>query len=277
MRTQDGRKLIGMLPPGAMASVGPEGTRFDTPLWALWVRISYQHANEAASERLPDERIDQIGQALDTGGTLPDSEEYDGSEEYRSTRAAMVAVVAAAVAIDGFYGMVTDVVPTVQTSRARPARHAVIVETLKRGFRLGKIGHRWVGDFEWLFDARDHAVHHKTELRPAVVIRETPNTVVFGAREVATFTPASAQRAADLALEVPMICLANPKPATRAVAQRYEYLTAEDLRGPKFDAEDTRALMRRHRGTAMATTPRDGDAGTPRDRDGWTPAGTWCR
>ncbi len=77
----------------------------------------------------------------------------------------MVAVSAAAHAIDGFYGDVDEHIPVSDALRAtwkkndtpRPSR---ILETLRAGFRVGNRTNEWPREFRWLAGLRDAAVHH---------------------------------------------------------------------------------------------------------------------
>ncbi|MFP5361385.1 MAG: hypothetical protein ACLGI5_01490 [Thermoleophilia bacterium] len=229
------RRTIMELPPGASTTLREDGAVIDFPMWAYWLRIAHDHAAEAERERPTDDYIDRIADALAAiGSEVEPAEHEDDGDLNRSTRAAMTALVAAAIAVDGFYGTVAEVAPRVEAG----ARHSIILETLKVAFAIGALQQRWAKDLKWLFKTRDTAVHHAAAPRQVVTVRETDRTVVVGAPEAASFAADQARRAADLAIEIVTTCLANPKTLTRDLASRYGYITPEDLRGEHVDSPE---------------------------------------
>jgi hypothetical protein len=209
-------------------NIDEDGAVIDFPMWAYWLRIAHDHATEAEREWPPDDYVDRVADALAViGSEVQPGEQTDDGDLNRATRSAMTAVVAAAIAVDAFYGTVATVASKVEAS----ARHSIILETLKVAFAVGASQHRWATELKWLFKARDHAVHHATQSRQAIVVRVTDRAVVLGAPEAFMFSAEQARRAADLAIEVVTTCLTNPRPQTVDIASRYSSMTADALRG----------------------------------------------
>lgn len=206
-----------VVPPSAMVKIDwDEGTSAAIPLWSYWLKIAARESDLARAARSPDAHIDAMSLALsqredgkaDSAWTEPETSELEH---------AMVAIVAAAHAVDGFYGSVVQVI-TPGTAQRRPRR---ILETLKRGFSVGEQGHRWLVDLDWLFERRDLAVHHAERLRPAIVVRVTEQTALGGAVELYEFSAETAERATSIAEDVLSACLAHPREAMRTwVGQR---------------------------------------------------------
>ena len=70
-------------------------------------------------------------------------------------------------------------------------------------------------DFEWLFNLRDAAVHHKETTGP-------PEPHPIGVRTAAAnvdYSLESASRAVDIVLDVLQLCVTSPRPATTAWAE----------------------------------------------------------
>ena len=102
--------------------------------------------------------------------------------EWTETFAALVAVSAAAHALDGLYGTVK---PLVRTNFADANRRGQILKTLELGFDVGWVAQtHWASEFDWLYQIRDGAVHHAEAMRPMVTHRTTDETVVYGAPEM---------------------------------------------------------------------------------------------
>lgn len=212
------------LPPGAAFSMGkgvPGGAAITIPLWLYWMRIAHLQAAAAAAAAFTPDEFALTRAALDTPGTKLELPE--GKSPSREMFAAMVAVTATAHALDGLYGVIK---PLVLPPASSAARHRQILECLKLGFRLGRLGHAWLADFDWLDDLRDAAVHSEETLRPIVPVK--PGAVqAFQGFEASRYSAPNAERAAALAETVIRTCVANPKPETSAWAERY---------GPALDA-----------------------------------------
>lgn len=130
----------------------------------------------------------------------------------------MLAVAAAAHALDGLYGSVKRYVQR-PTSKARRPRQ--ILETLKHGFVVGKQAQRWMAELDWLFDLRDSIVHHGDDYGPLRVVHESEDLLVAVPVELSNLSSKSAARAAWIAREIVDTCRSNPKP-----------LSSDWVRGP---------------------------------------------
>lgn len=162
---------------------------------------------------VPDEGIDALAERAASEATRNVSDA--GLEEYPEMVYSMVAVGAAAYALDGFYGSIK---PLVNPPRSRGKRSRQILEALKLGFRIGSHAPRWQGELDWLFETRDSSVHHAEDFRPVVVSRTTEKTILAGGPECFSFSAESAGRAALLTFEIVRSCLERPKAATKAWA-----------------------------------------------------------
>lgn len=139
----------------------------------------------------------------------------------RELHASMVAIVAAALAIDALYGAVRDDAGVPAETRERwraneTARWKRILETLKHGFRVGPDAHGWSAELRWLFDLRDRAAHFEERVREPV---ERP-LGGYPAVERVEYAVESADRAVDLLLSILSACALRPKPGTAAWAGR---------------------------------------------------------
>jgi hypothetical protein len=163
----------------------PLGIKRVSPLWLEWVAVAHEHAAEARKHAGPPEL---------------------GSREFRG---AMVAVTAAAFALDGLYGAVK---PLLNPPASSAPRQRQILEVLKLGFQLGSKAHEWLPEFDWLDDVRDPAVHHGEAPQAQVSHPEIDDLHI--AVESRDFSAASAERAVALVLDVVRTCFASPKPPT---------------------------------------------------------------
>lgn len=131
---------------------------------------------------------------------------------------ALVAVVAAAFAVDAFYGAteaVCNVPPsTLERWAANKSGRAVrIFGTLHRGFKFdNRWAKAWRKEMGWLFTLRNRAAHHEPELLPSVYRPEFKSGF---SSDDATYTAMAAERAAAFALDLIETCLRNPRSATR--------------------------------------------------------------
>ena len=225
--TRKYRSMI-QLPPGAtLRMIQDVGTTMSIPLWRYWLEIAEEHCDLSVALRAADQQLDALSAALDSGGDsdAPKVPEFPEADGMKSMRQAMISVAAAAHAVDGFYGSVK---PLISPPPMSAARHRQILETLKLGFNVGKLGDRWGKDLEWLFDTRDGVVHHGEKHRPLVVVRVTEETVVYAGPETYQLTSDSARRAADIARSVTDHCLAYPKQATQEWAAELTQGQADD-------------------------------------------------
>jgi hypothetical protein len=244
------RRVISLLPPGASVVLGEHelGSRSSVPLWLAWLRIARIQARVAHEARESDESLDWASAAI--AQLDPPQPRPDPPPEWNEMFASLVAIGAAAYAIDGFYGSVRPLVsPPAATAkrpsrwrraigvllrsesrRSRPKRSRQIVETLKLGFNIGGEWQRWLTDIDRLFDLRDDAVHHEEAFRPMVVYRVTDETLAAAAPELYDYSAERADWAVALAVEVLATCAERPKPATAAWIASREKL-AKAIRG----------------------------------------------
>lgn len=219
MSSGSGRRTYFALPPGAQLIWHAEDTpsgMMALPLWLVWSRLSREHAAIAEAAREPDRVVDARSRALQgTGMTVEDYLEGDPwrpPEGMSELDASLIAVVASALAIDGFYGSVKAVV---QPPTSKATRRRRIIEALKLGFTVGRESQAWGAELDWLFNARDKAVHHSDAPGPMTVVRTTGETVVVSSPEAALFSAPNARRAADFCTQIIDTCLARPKRITR--------------------------------------------------------------
>jgi hypothetical protein len=203
------RRWLIAVPPGGGAVISETGSvRSSVPIWFYWAKIAQLQAAMASELQQSDGTVDFASASI-AGEIRPKPPAVEPGD-WDELLAGLVAVVAAAHAIDGFYGVVSRII-ALRFNRA--ARRRRIIETLKHGFRVGAAAQQhWLPEFDWLFSARDDAVHHQEGFRPVVVQRVTRETIVFGAPEAENFSAENAKRAAGLAFEVIRLCVANPKP-----------------------------------------------------------------
>jgi len=212
------RRMVFIVPPGACAVLSSDGSGGSSiPVWFYWLRVAHLQAEIAQSARPSDEMIDWSSAQL--AGIERERPSTADPSEWSETFAALVAVSAATHALDGLYGTVTPLIVTHFTHASRRRR---ILETLKLGFRVGKVAQqRWIGEFDWLYRLRDDAIHHAEAIRPLVEYRVTDESVVWGAPESLAYQAESARRAADLVVDVVRECLTNPKPGTAEWAAQW--------------------------------------------------------
>jgi hypothetical protein len=206
-------KPIFALPAGGMARfMQGEPPMGSVSFAMLWLRLSLQYAAIAEQTRLTEEQAEEIARALTDGGKVEAKDRGDVPE----ITAAVVAITAAAFALDAMHGALRPIVnPPATDGCKKPPRHAQVMELLKHGFQVsGRDQGHWPTELEWLFRLRNLSVHHGEELRPLVEEMRTDRVVVFAPAEAETFSPENARRAADFAKEVIEHCIQHPKPAT---------------------------------------------------------------
>lgn len=162
-----------------------------------WFRIALEHERAALEAR---DRAEAAAEGSQEMGRAFDDE----------LRAAMVAIAAAAFAIDALYATVNDMLdaaqrPTFARGVKRPGR---IVETLKRALELGKLGAEWQTKVPGLFDLRDELVHFEGEFHEGALHPTGKSNVSI---ENVRYTAEAASAAVDLALEVLATAYRSPR------------------------------------------------------------------
>jgi hypothetical protein len=175
--------------------------------WSVWGDVSIDNERKAVAARAEWMRAHKSGANVDLGPEW---------------HASVVAIAAAAFAIDAWYG---ELVPAIRASgerqaRGTPPRNAIILEALKLGFRLGAKTHSWQGELEWLFkEQRDGLVHPLTENEPVVTLVEG----VQGSPAHLRHSAPTATRAVDLVVDVLRTCAAAPRtPELAALMSGYQ-------------------------------------------------------
>jgi hypothetical protein len=162
-----------------------------------WFRIAVEHEQAAIEARA------RAVAAPD--GSTEMAEAFDDE-----LRAAMVAVAAAAFAIDALYEKVTAMLessarPCFSQGAKRPGR---IVETFKVALDLGKRAAAWQSEIPRLFELRDDEVHFRASVNPS---EPHPTGKSNVSRENLIYTCEEATRAVDLALEVLTAAYSSPR------------------------------------------------------------------
>lgn len=169
----DGMSL--RIPAGGLRlAVGADGgvdippVQFEVMLdvWPFWLDIAIDQAAAASRARWDLERAASAS-GIETLEAVPHGELL-ASE----CKAGMVAIAAAAFALDNFYAVVKPFVPggtelQVQVHAAGTPRHRRIAERLRRTFRIGNVG-RLRSILQEVFQYRDWAVHPPAEFREPV-------------------------------------------------------------------------------------------------------------
>ncbi|NWF27448.1 hypothetical protein HW130_14440 [Streptomyces sp. PKU-EA00015] len=126
--------------------------------------------------------------------------------------ASLVAVAASAAALEALCGslVVREVVHGRKLGENQPSK---IREALKLVFVSGPFNDGWIADFEWLYELRDPAIHHREEPEKTV---PHPSLGMHTGPEYIHYSTETADRAVKLMLEVLRWCVDNPKPAVPA-------------------------------------------------------------
>jgi hypothetical protein len=174
-------------------------------LWIHWTEIAIeqtQAASEARARGLPYK-------------TSTDQSHLFSAALHAEMKASMVAISAAAHAIDAFYGATKEKVRTPSTTTDawetnKSPRRSRIFEMLKFGCKLGSKTNSWPKECKWLYDARDAAVHYK-EIQRDITKHPLHPTGTYTSPELVTYSLEAAERAVKLLFDVLETCLQNPK------------------------------------------------------------------
>ncbi|MDO0936498.1 hypothetical protein QQY66_34125 [Streptomyces sp. DG2A-72] len=126
--------------------------------------------------------------------------------------ASLIAVAASAAALEALCGslVVREVVAGKKLGENQPAK---IRESLKLVFVSRPFNDGWTAEFDWLYDLRDPAIHHREEPKKTVPHRSLG---VYTGPEYVHYSTESADKAVHLMLDVLRWCVGNPKPAVPA-------------------------------------------------------------
>jgi len=186
-------------------------------LWIAWTEIALeqtQAASEARSRGLPYRSTDQS--------------HLFAAALHDEMKASMVAIAAAACAIDAFLKKAVQKRIQVPDTTAEEwttdgiGRMARFWKTLQLGFDVGEDKvQRWQTEFDWLYPTRNKAVHFEEVQSGLLPHPSGTNT----APELVTYSLEEAERAVDLLIDVLKTCIQNPKPEQRqlvAYVTRFE-------------------------------------------------------
>jgi hypothetical protein len=202
-------------PAAEVAVSGSLQVVVSTTFWMVWIEVALQHVEEARTAHAAAVELRKRGEPV-------------SGDELRS---ALVALSAAAFALDGFYSATLGLAQVPQSvrdawTRNQTARDARVIESLKHGFDIRSRVGDWTTELEWLFSLRGRAVHHTPEDEPPAYRPELDSG--FSAEHV-RYTAEAARRATAFAFEVISTCIRNPKPHTQSwaansqhVAEKYE-------------------------------------------------------
>jgi hypothetical protein len=188
--------VVSAAPLQVRVSVLPVQIKIRTHFWIAWAKVAIDHEAVARRERDAAEQVAQ-------------SESHQRAVYLeREWHAAMVAVCAAAFAVDALYGAVCDLVGILpEQPEERRGRRGQILETLKRGFIIGKVATAWNKELKWLLGLRDTAVHFGEGSRDPV-----PHPLGMStAPELANYSVENAERAVSFALQMLDTCTRSPR------------------------------------------------------------------
>lgn len=166
-------------------------------LWVQWAEVAIEREGSARVARA--HLVAQYRHGQNYAPKL--TEEFTAS---------IVAVSAAAHALDALYGQLITAELKVGGPKDDTGRQAHIRECLKKRFNTdtGKKNQSWIASFRWLFKLRDAGVHAKVVLQAPAA---HPSGICNVAQEFADYSAEAAMRAVDLVVDVLGTCVASPK------------------------------------------------------------------
>lgn len=182
----------------AKGEVPPPSILMKHHAWVTWAEIAIDQEDEARRARL-----------------------RKPAEEFRP---GLVAITAAAFALDAFYGVAKQLVPDPGT---KSPRGAVVAERLKRGVAGGPKAHTWSHRIKALFKTRREAVHFGEAAAPPIMHAALNSHV---SPEVFSWRLEAAQDAVDLLLEVFETWVENPNKLTKDWAAAHGHAVADLVR-----------------------------------------------
>jgi hypothetical protein len=170
-----------------------------THLWVSWTRIAIDQEAMANAAR------QELVQAA--------PEERDGFMLQREADAALVAICAAAFALEAFTRELDELItppPATQAAwqRRPPSADRQVLELLKLAVDPRGLVTTWTRELAWLFGVRGAAVHYEGVNEPS---RPHPVGINVSVAQV-TYSPENATRAVDLLVGILERCRDRPKP-----------------------------------------------------------------
>jgi len=190
--------------PRVTAAAMAASVRSSSLLWISWSKIAISHLHAAQHHR---------ALSLKTRREKRDPSHLFAEALGDETRAAMVAVSAAAHAIDAFYGACKPFITLLPGTEQQwitdgTERQSRIFETLRAGFAIDGKTNSWPAEFRWLFEIRDAAVQFEEKVLELVDHPTGTETSI----DHATYSLESAARAVLLLLDVLATCQACSRP-----------------------------------------------------------------
>jgi hypothetical protein len=183
-------------------------------MYPQWLRIAIDEAERCAEAA---EQVDKVW----TDGSRPG--EIDALE--RELRSGMQAIVAAAAAIDGFYGTVKDCCPVPDQiieswRKSKLARAKQIAETFRRSFQIKQVTFNEIRSrLDELFTFRDEAIHPTGAAQMPV---PHPRLKVATERRLTMYSAENAFTASKLALNIIALLLNHPKTKHQSLIEHCE-------------------------------------------------------
>lgn len=189
-------------PIRATVEVPPVRILMRTHLWISWARIAIQH------ETMAKEAWQELEQAA--------PENRDGYMLQREADAALVAICAAAFALEALTRELDDLVTLPPATLAAwqrnpPPADRHVLELVKLSVDPRGLVAMWTRELAWLFGVRGGAVHYEGINEPT---QPHPVGMNVSAAQV-TYSPENATRAVDLLLGILERCSDRPKPPVR--------------------------------------------------------------
>jgi hypothetical protein len=181
--------------PPSIASIA-----MGTHMWIHWLEIGAERERAAC-----EARTRSVGLGIEAAEFI--------DKISAELHASMVAISAAAHAIDALYGEIKPLVPVPAArlsawEQNRAPRYSRILETLKIGCKLGAKTNRWPAEFKALYQLRDPVVHHELKLLPPV---PHPNRLTSVAQEVADYCVGNVAKSLDFAFDVASSVIRAPR------------------------------------------------------------------
>jgi hypothetical protein len=176
------------------ATAGSASVQIASSFWMKWFEIAAEHSRMALEARARAEQAEAGSQEM-------------GEAFGEELKASLVAVTAAAFAIDAWYIAVKPMIPPQQVAEDA-GRAARVIETLKAGFSLGPAAARWGSQIKALYRLRDGVVHHTSTFSET---QPHPTGLSNVAKENAVYTAERAAWTVDLAVDVMTRCLTAPR------------------------------------------------------------------
>lgn len=191
------------------ARVNPVRIFIRPHLWPTWAEIAI---DEMADARVARQEMKRAAEEPGKQGL--------GELLGKELKASLVSIAAASHSLDALYGVLVEMVvePELRekwrekrvSGKKGPPRHRQVYETIRRAVVAdAETLKRWTADFEWLFDLRDAAVHHKEEAAQAV---PHPSGTTSSSEIYLSYCVETAGRAVDLLLEVLTQVVTSPRP-----------------------------------------------------------------